>query len=207
MCRLVMILQLTALLCLSGFGCGKKDSGGGSGDSGSGSGQMPAGWVKVSMPEGRCEVWMPAQPKREVSTLEGYLASSVPVKNYLYMHDLDIRGYMANVTSVPDAKQEAIIKSLGDVDHHLKGARDRALNQEPGSKLLSDKAIEFRNCPGREFQFQSPDGGVNRFRYFFVGWQLSALATWAPKQEELTSKDAEAFFDSFKFTDVASKDK
>ncbi len=201
MFRLVTIPLLPALLCLSGFGCGKKDSGGGSGDSASGSGQMPAGWVKVSIPEGQCEVWMPSQPPREVQDNEGGL------KNYMYLLMKDKYVHMASVTSVPTAAQLKVLKSRGDAAYHVKASRDRVMEASPGTKLVSDKEIQFEGQPGREFIMSDPDGSWSRYRTYCIANQVYQLAVGTPTQAELTSKESEAFFNSFKVLGGSPKGK
>ncbi len=206
--RILFVSMTCAILSMGLIGCGKKDSGGdssggGSGGSGGGSAAVPAGWVRVSIPEGPCEVWMPAQPKREVQDdFYGW-------KCYMhtYNDDADVRGYMANVTNTVNDKQLADAKARGDFAWHLKDSRDKAVNAVPGCNLVSDKEIQYNGHPGREFQYKSPDGSMTRMKFYMIGWQFYSLCAYAPTQDEVTSKDADAFFNSFKALGAGPKGK
>lgn len=162
-------------------------------DETAGTQKMPAGWVKVTIPEGPCEVVMPREPSKEIEPGE--------VVQYMYGVKINSNfGYRVVCAVQKNAKQVAIDK--GDAEAHLKSHRDHSLQSiektNPGAKLVSDKAITYAGYPGREWQLEVAGGkGLLRYRLYLIAdrrYMLNVVGS----PEEVRSSDAEAFFDSFK---------
>jgi hypothetical protein len=150
--------------------------------------KTPAGWVKVTIPEGPIEVVMPRKPSRSTKAGE--------VTNYYY--EVEINGdfgYRVVCSSVPSAEQVASFRARGDAEFHLKAGRDRSI--DPGYKLFADKSITSAGHPGRDWQLETGRGIIIRYRTYLID-DRQFLLSIVGRAHEVQSSDAEAFLNSFK---------
>src|SRR5262249_34417752 len=148
------------------------------------------------------EIWMPGQPKRSEDVLDW--------GGKIYTYQVEVNNdlaYVVTATSVPTADQAASLAIRGDRAFHLKEAQDRVLKDSKGT-LISEKAINYRGHIGFELMIRDPQG-VTRYRQYHVGdqrhYQAFTLVLVSSKQADLTSKEADAFFQSFRvLKDVAT---
>jgi hypothetical protein len=78
-------------------------------------------------------------------------------------------------------------------------ARVREGSKGPDGKVIEDKELTLgpNKVPGRDYLLDKGDNHFFRSRTYLNGARLYQVIVSATKKDELTSKDAEAFLDSF----------
>jgi hypothetical protein len=159
---------------------------------GTASPKLPAGWTKITIPEGPLEVMLPGKPKRNPRPKldDGR-------EDYQYILEVTPNsGYIISLSSVPNAQQSADLRRLGDAEFHLDTGRDNSLKSSPGMRLLSEKKIRYATYPGRE-ELKETNLAQFRSRFFWIenrGFLLMVLGN----EREVHSAEAQFFLDSFK---------
>jgi hypothetical protein len=145
---------------------------------------VPTGWVKVSMPEGESEIYMPGKAERNESG-----------NNCAYEY---ISEQIAFSVRVMEKMNEAAIASLRNKNHKdlLNVGRNVVLKSEPGIKLQNEKDIKCNGQSGLELLIELPEG-FRRVRIFIINYQLLLVAVSGNK-DAVESKEASMFFESFK---------
>ena len=82
--------------------------------------------------------------------------------------------------------------------------RDLFLDEVKG-KLTDEKKVSLGTMAGKEYLAETPDG-MARYRLLGTGVQIYRLLVVGTK-DQVQSKDADTFFDSFKRTPAEKKDK
>lgn len=147
-------------------------------------------WVKVSMPEGPCEILMPGKPER-IETPE---ADGSHTYNYRFIDSQSANAYYwvkfddRNLATLNNSHVE-LLKLLGD----------GMVKRRPGTKLLDEKEIKYDGHTGYEFFMVDPDGFTYRTRIFIINQhQYFVMLAGINGDESVKSKDADKFFASFK---------
>jgi len=76
----------------------------------------------------------------------------------------------------------------------------KSLDGKAGDK----KDITQDGVPGREFQIETKDGAIRVQLYAIRGWVMYAFVQGKTK-DDVSNKDSDAFFDSFKLSDKAKE--
>src|SRR5262249_50324596 len=150
-------------------------------------------WKEFSPKNGKFTVKMPGKPK----ALPAQDISFPGGKSKLYMWILEVDGgkgaYMVAYNDFP-----AELVSDDVIDAALDGARDGAVKNVKGGKLLSSKKIKLqKKYPGRDFTFEVGGIGQARARIYLVEGRLYQTAVFGT-EELVTDPDTKTFLDSFK---------
>jgi hypothetical protein len=131
----------------------------------------------------------PLESVKEVDTTAG--------KIKLTIHAAEVKkdvAFMVIWNDYPDATAKMDPQEvLGRVRDGSKG---------PDGKLLEDKAITLdpNNVPGRDYLLDKGDSHYFRSRTYLAGTRLYQVIISSTKRDDVTSKDAEGFLDSFEIT-------
>jgi hypothetical protein len=146
---------------------------------------------KYESKDGKFNITFTDKPKettKEIPTAIGKIT--------LYMTTVEAgkdKVFIATYNDYPDAVSKSPPQDV------LKGVRDGAKGKD--GKVLDDKEITFGDdkIPGREYTLQK--GTLfHRYRVFLNGTRLYNVGYVAPTKDDLSSKEADAFFESFKIT-------
>jgi hypothetical protein len=167
------------------------------------SGQVGSAPQKFTSVEGRYSVQMPAKPRESTRKInipgegevEAHLASGATGPN---------EACLVDYSDYPVRNADVSLKTIYD------SARDAAIANVPGGKVVAEHTIKLEDLTGREVKIELvgghfPDGGTVVARYFLKGSRLYQLMVVAPKAS-FNEKRAADFFDSFQITSAdASK--
>jgi len=160
----------------------------------SGIADEPIQWKEFVSKEGRYKVLMPGTPPKVDSKGDAgkndFKMNTVPVGNAVYgAGHLDFRAKV-KYSSAKQFYDEWLQSNVATV----------------AGKVASDQEIKLGKYPGREVQIiHGEDGLIMRTRLFLVGQRFYQLLVVGTK-EEVTSKDADKFLDSFRLTDSGISD-
>jgi hypothetical protein len=132
----------------------------------------------------------PGEVKQTINTPLG----PVEAKMFVVANPSDKSGFLVGFNDYP-----AGVTQQGTPDQILDGARQGAVQNVPGAKLLAEKKVSVGDVPGREITMDLGTAGQGRFRFFLAGSRLYQLGVTGTG-EKVTSADAERFFNSFRIT-------
>lgn len=155
---------------------------------------VPAGWGEVVSAQGRFRAMMP-QPVDERPRRIGSVVG--PITDYQYLHEAAgvNPGY-----SIDYADFSPTQFARASAEQIIDAGRDEMLKQYTG-QLEADRRIEQDGRRGREVVIFVPGRGRFLMHYYIADRRLYTVMMVGPKVT-LDSKEARAFFDSFRFTDA-----
>jgi len=128
----------------------------------------------------------PMESAKEVDTTAG--------KIKLTIHAAEVKKDLAFIVIWNDYPEATAKEEPQDV---LSRVRDGA--KGPDGKVLEDKvvALDPNKVPGRDFLLDKGDNHFFRSRTYLAGTRLYQVIVSSTKKDDVTSKDAEGFLDSF----------
>jgi hypothetical protein len=156
-------------------------------------GELPPGWTRTEWREGRCRFATPAPPRDLTRDPED--GRVIRAKIVEHSQGIYWVSYTPLTEGIPD--DEA---AEGTFDR----VRNTLLEEDPSTRLISERPCPLGDHPGREFiyAFSEPGGGPLRrkTRMFIVGDRMYMVsATGAPSWVD--SANAARFLDSFELSD------
>jgi hypothetical protein len=148
-------------------------------------------WKPFASKEGGFSVMMPGTPKPMRQSLN---TQAGPIAMNMFVLDMGTTAYVVMFSDYP----EAGVKKAGAAKV-LKGARDGAVNNARGAKLLSEKQISLNGHPGVELKMEQGAQGILLARLYMVRNRLYQAICVVPKSRA-GSGDMERFVGSFKLT-------
>ena len=149
-------------------------------------------WQDFSSAEGRFSVLMPGTPKDKSQTENTPLG---PITTHISIYSDNDSAFAVSYTEYPPSLMENF-----NVEKGLDGARNAQLGKF-GSALISETPLSYQDTyPGRELQMTLTKGDGKhaiRNRMYLIKNRLYQVMIILPK-DELFSKDAVKFMDSFK---------
>ena len=88
--------------------------------------------------------------------------------------------------------------------HKIEPLMNDALAKGLKGKVTEEKDIQQDTVPGKEYQLDLPKGAARLQIYTVAGWVMYGVVEGS--KEEMRSKEADAFFGSFKLTGKAKED-
>ncbi len=161
-------------------------------------------WVRVSMPEGGYSASFPVEPTRtEQDVFERTRGQVTRLINYWAEKDgISFSVIVSDMT--PEGRR--IVRRDGPVTS-LRFQRDAILSATPGTELVREGEIQITGFSGVDMISRFPDGAatktVRRHAYILddrpCNLVVGSFDAW-----DVTSPDAEKFFNSFKLDDASS---
>jgi hypothetical protein len=147
-------------------------------------------WKEYSSNEGKYSVLMPGTPTNQTRNMNTPTGSITLYASALENNDT---GYVVTYNDIPESLSQVLTPEL-----LLQSIRKSAVSNVQG-KLVDDQPITLASkYPGREIQVEIQDGKrVFRNRMYIVGNRLYQVV-FAGTKDEIFSKDANKFLDSFK---------
>jgi hypothetical protein len=150
-------------------------------------------WKEYSSKDGGFTVLLPGTPNIQKMTQKAGDGSDVKIVAYRPPPAGNIRV----IVSTSDFAEQYLKVSP---DKILDNARDASVSNSKGT-LVREKKIKLGENPGREIVVKFPkDQGYLRARAILVGSRQYSLLYAGKDEKDVTSKEAEAFFASFKLT-------
>jgi hypothetical protein len=155
---------------------------------------VPAGWREVISAQGRFRAVMPQPVVERTRTMA---SPAGPVTDTQYLRETDGKNLGYSITFAEFSPTQVAKVSLEKI---IDAGRDAMLKQYAG-KLEADRETERDGRRGREVIISVPGRGRFLMHYYIDGSRLYTL-TVAGSTAALDSKEVQAFFDSFHFTDA-----
>jgi hypothetical protein len=149
----------------------------------------PTGWVAFSLARGNFLVWIPVNAKKGTEENRQVIIQnkSVGVSTLRFKTADGAQCQVTFVSFPPDlARLTAIQKMDLYRDAYVSGTKTSVEKETPNTKGL----------PGRELLLKNEQGGFERVR-FFVGPKEVSVIGIAGTKEQMGSKEADMFLDSF----------
>lgn len=148
---------------------------------------LPEGWVAIKATNLGYVVSMP-KPERKAFQELG--PDEKPVHISHYKGTSGKISFIVTVTEFSKTYMSQPVKTIFDT------VRDSSLKRSGGT-LMSEKDIKFNTIPGREILVQTKDTGYMKSRLFVYNLRLYSVMVTSASQDDLVSKEAKLFFDSF----------
>jgi hypothetical protein len=148
-------------------------------------------WKSFTSKEGGFSVLMPGTPKAMRQSLN---TQAGPIAMNMFVLDMGTTAYVVMFSDYPAEG----VKKAGSAKV-LKGARDGAVNNARGAKLLAEKQISLNGHPGVELKLEQGEQGILLARLYMVRNRLYQAICVMPKNRAV-SGEMERFVGSFKLT-------
>lgn len=148
---------------------------------------LPEGWVVIKATNLGYVVSMPKPERRAFQELG---PDEKPVHISYYQGTSGKLSFIVTVTEFSKMYISQPVKVIFDY------ARNGSLTRSGGT-LVSEKDIKFNTIPGRETVVQTKDAGFVKARLYVYNLRLYTVMATSEKLEDLESKEAKLFFDSF----------
>lgn len=150
-------------------------------------GDLPEGWVAIKATNLGYVVSM---PKPERKAFQDVGPDEKPVHISLYRGTVGKTSYIVSVSEFSKSYLSQPVKVIFD------NARDGSLKRSGGT-LVREKDIKFNTIAGRETIVKAKEAGYVKARVYVYNLRQYAVIVAAEKEEDLESKEARLFFDSF----------
>lgn len=157
------------------------------------SGCGKAEWKDFKSEAGKFSVQLPGVPEEKTQPVN--VAKLGNVNMFTYTLEQSDGAYMAAYNDYP-----AGLFAQVSTDKVLDGARDGAVGNMQGGKLISEQKIAIGNYPGRDIVAEGAQGNMTfvvKARVYLVNYRLYQVMAIMPKDKS-SSIDAAKFLDSFK---------
>ncbi len=148
---------------------------------------LPEGWVAIKAANLGYQVSM---PKPERKAFQDIGPDDKPVHISLYRGTVGRTSYIVSVSEFSKSYLSQPVKVIFD------NARDGSLKRSGGT-LVSEKEIKFNTIPGRETVVKAKEAGYVKARIYVYNLRQYSIMLAGEKEDDLESKEAKLFFDSF----------